>query len=186
MEVEIEIFQRSAKNEGETKRLRRDGKVPVVIYSLGKVGQSCFIKKDDIDAVLRNLETGYLPTTVFMLKDGTKKHKAIVKDIQYKVTNYEVNHIDFLQLVDDHKVDIKVPVECTGMQECVGVKAGGFLRQVMRHLPVRCLPKDIPSHFTIDIRDLEIHQAKRVKDLSLPPRVSPLVQPNDVVATVIK
>lgn len=187
MEVEIEIFSRSAKNQGETKRLRREGKVPVVIYSRGKANENGYVNREDIDTVLRNLESGYLPTTVFLLKDKAgKKRKSIVKDIQYQVTSYDVNHIDFLELSENNNVDVKVPVEFTGAQECLGVKAGGFLRQVMRHVPVRCLPKHIPSHFTIDVKDLEIMHAKRIKDLALPSHVLPLVQPNDVIVTVIK
>ena len=187
MEVEIEIFPRSATNQGETKVLRREGKVPCVLYSKGAIGENGYVTKEAIETVLRELEFGFLPTTVFIIKDKSgKTRKAIIKDIDYKVTTYEVQHIDFLELVEDREIDIKVPVRCLGVIECVGVKAGGFLRQIKQHIAVRCLPKNIPSYFEIDVKDLDIRQVKRLKDIKLPKNVVPLVKPDDVVVTVVK
>lgn len=187
MEVEVELFERKAQSKGEAKKLRREEKIPVVVYSKGKDGQSAAITKESIDTVLRNLETGYLPTTIFILKDAKgKKRKAIVKDIQYKVTTYDVLHIDFLELTDDHPVEIKVPLECLGTMECVGVKAGGYLRQLSRHIKVRCLPRYIPSHFEIDVRDLDIRDVKKVSDIQFPKQILPLAPLNEVIATIAK
>src|SRR5438445_8839691 len=100
MEVEIEMFPRNAKNQGETKVLRREGKIPCVLYSKGAVGENGFVNKEAIDTVLRELEFGFLPTTVFSIKNKSGKNcKAIIKDITYKVTTYEVLHIDFMELI---------------------------------------------------------------------------------------
>lgn len=187
MEVEVEVFARNAKNKGEAKEHRREGNVPCVIYSSGTVGQNGFIKKEAIETVIRNLEFGFLPTTVFILKDASgKKRKAIIKDIQYKVTTYAILHVDFLELIEDRKVNVKVPLQCLGTVDCVGVKAGGFLRQVLLHVPVRCLPKDIPTHFEVDVKDVDIRHTKRVADIAIPKGVVPLVKATDVVATVVK
>lgn len=187
MEVEVEFFPRNAKNRGETKVLRREGKVPCVVYSKGAIGENGFVTKEAIDTVLRELEAGFLPTTVFSIKDKSgKTRKAIIKDIDYKVTTYEVQHIDFLELVADREISLKVPVRCLGVIECVGVKAGGFLRQIKQHIEVRCLPKNIPSHFEIDVKDLDIRQVKRLRDIKFPAKVLPLVKEDDVVVTVVK
>ncbi len=71
-----------------------------------------------------------MPTTVFTLSDGKKERRAIIKDIQYHLTTYHVSHIDFEELVDNVPVSVKVPVNCIGVADCMGIKFGGFLRQV--------------------------------------------------------
>ncbi|MDB6081280.1 MAG: rplY [Chlamydiia bacterium] len=187
MDVEVEVFSRDAKNKGEAKKLRREGYVPCVVYSAGAVGENYYIKKVAIDTVIRELEFGFLPTTVFVLKNQAgKQRRAIVKEIQYKVTSYDVSHVDFLELIADRKVNVKVPVQFQNVIDCVGVKAGGFLRQVLQHVQVRCLPKDIPTHFTIDVKDIDIRQARRVVDIAIPKEVISLIKPQDVVVTVVK
>ena len=188
MDVEIEISSRAAVNRGEAKRLRAEGKIPCLMYHRGSTGEIFWVQKAQIEAVLRELEFGFLPTTIFQLKDASgKKRRAIVKDIQYQVTSYDVLHIDFLELQNDQAVDVKVPVEFLNVAECVGIKAGGFLRPIRRHIPVRCLPKAIPTHFRIDVKNLDIRDVCRVSDLiALPAGVTLLVKPQDVVATVVK
>jgi len=187
MEVEIEVFERKSQNKGDIKRLRRENKVPVVIYSQGKEGENGTITKESFDAVLRDLEQGFLPSTIFVLKTKSgKKRKAIIKDIQYDVTSYNVLHIDFLELVDGQEVSLNIPLQCLGEADCVGVKGGGYLRPMMRHVKVKCLPKYIPESFQIDIRDLDIRQNKRVSDIKFPEHVTSLVRPEEVVATIVK
>jgi large subunit ribosomal protein L25 len=68
----------------------------------------------------------------------------------------------------------------------VGIKLGGVLRQVIRHVRVRCLPKDLPSFFELDIRELGVKQSKRLREIQIPSTVSPLVDMNEVVAVIVK
>jgi large subunit ribosomal protein L25 len=186
MEVEIELFSRKKTKKSENNRLRREGKIPCVVYSKGAVGVSGTVNRADIDACLRKLEYGFLPTTVFLLKNENGKiTRAIIKEMQYEVTTYKVNHIDFFELTSD-EIDLKVPVRCLGGNDCPGVKAGGFLRQVWLHVPVSCLPQNIPASFNVDVKDLEMRQAKRVRDLSIPQGVRVRIPENEVIATVIK
>ena len=114
------------------------------------------------------MKSGHLPTTVFTLADGKTRARVIIKDIQYHLTTYNVSHIDFGELIDDVPVSVKVPVKCTGVADCVGVKLGGFLRQVVRHVKIECLPQRIPSEFMVDVKDLGIRQTKRLKDIKMP------------------
>jgi large subunit ribosomal protein L25 len=188
MEVEIQITKRSTHSKGETKRLRREGKVPCVIYAQGKTPEHMSLSANDFAEVLRTMEAGFLPTTIFTLaNEQGKKVRAIVKDIQYNVTNYEVIHLDFQELVANQPVVVKVPVECINQIDCAGVKAGGFLRFVMRHVKVQCnTPNVIPSFFQIDVKELGLNQFKRVSDLAIPKGVQPLGREDDIVVTVVK
>lgn len=187
MSVEIKFASRQGQNKGEAKRLRREGNIPAVIYAISKDAENIAISATDFSTIMRGLRQGFLPTTVFKLVDS-KGHarNAIIKDIQYAPTTYEVIHIDFLELQADKEVSLKVPVECTNLVDCIGVKLGGFLRTIMRHLKVKCLPKNIPTHFEIDVRELNINQFKKVADMAIPQGVAYLGRPDDVVVSVIK
>jgi large subunit ribosomal protein L25 len=187
MDVEIQIENRLAQSKGETNRLRIAGKVPVVIYSQKKTAENATISAVDFAAVLRNVESGFLPTTTFKLVDASgKARRAIIKDIQYHVTTYNVIHLDFQELHDDVDVSVKVPVECTGQVDCVGVKLGGFLRPVMRHVRVRCKPKVLPRSFQVDVAALGLNQLKQIKDLDIPKGVQVLNNMSDTIVTVVK
>jgi len=185
--AELAFFKRELQSKGAIKQLRREEKVPCVVYSKGGECTHGYVQKADVKAVLRTLQQGFLPTKIFNMKDEAGKAvRCIVKDIQYAPTTYDILHIDFLRLEKEIKVEVKVPVEFTGGADCVGVKAGGFLRQLLRHVPVRCLPQDIPTFFQIDVRDLEIGKNKRVGDVALPKGVELRIKPEDVLVTVVK
>lgn len=185
--MKLQTTARSANKKSEVNRLRREGFIPAVLYVKGKEGEVFAIKNDEFKSYLRTIKSGHLPTTVFSLVDEKgKTRKAIIKDIQYNITNYEVIHLDFEELLDDEKVNVKVPIECVGMVDCVGIKLGGVLRQVIRHVRVRCLPKDMPTYFELDIKELGIKQSKRLSDLAIPANVRPLAALNEVVAVIVK
>lgn len=188
MEFEIQLIERKQRSKSATSALRRDGKIPCVVYSKGQMGDMYAVAKEEIEAVFRKLEMGFLPTAVFILKNAAgKKIRAIVREVQYKPTSYEVSHIDFLELIPDHKVELKVPLRCLGEADCVGVKAGGYLRRVKDSIVVRCLPKDIPTHFEVDISDVDIRGTKSVADLKAVPKgIEIRIPQNQVIATVMK
>jgi large subunit ribosomal protein L25 len=141
----------------------------------------------EFEAAMRSIQPGFLTTTVFAIKDQSgRERKALVKEIQYQPTTYEILHIDFMELEEGRKVDVKVPVEFVNATECIGVKLGGQLRHIMRHVKVRCVPANIPSNFSVDVKDLGIRQSKRIRDIAIPSTVNCLAHENDVVVAVIK
>ena len=93
-------------------------------------------------------------------------------------------HIDFEELHDDTVVLVKIPVVCTGVADCVGVKLGGVLRQVIRQVKVRALPKDIPNEFSINVRDLGLGQTKRLNEITIPPGVLPVTDLKEVAVVI--
>jgi large subunit ribosomal protein L25 len=185
--MKLQMFARSTDKKSESKRIRREGNVPAVIYRGNKLSEAIAVNGTELSTIMRQVQPGRLPTTVFTLvdKDG-KEHKAILKDIQYEITTYKVSHLDFEELKNDTKVNVKVPIECTGVVDCVGIKLGGVLRQVIRHLRVRCLPKDIPATFELDVRELEEWGSKRLSALKIPASVRPLVDLNEVAVVIVK
>lgn len=185
--MKLVTIKRAAKTKSEVNALRRSGYIPAVLYVKGKAGETLAIQSVEFGAFLRNVQPGHLPTSIFTLVDDKgNERRAIVKDIQYNIINYSVTHLDFEELVEGHPINVKVPIECVGMIDCVGIKLGGVLRQVIRHARINCLPKDIPTSFELDVRDLGMRQAKRLSDLKFPETVKPVGNLNEVVAAIVK
>ena len=83
-------------------------------------------------------------------------------------------------------MNLNIPITLASVAECVGVKLGGFLRQVIRAVKVQCLPKDIPSEFFLDVKDLGIKQVRRLSEIVMPQGVKPLAKLEEVVVVVAK
>jgi large subunit ribosomal protein L25 len=185
--ITVTCKAREDQSKGDVKRLRREGFIPIVVYSQGKKAKSGTVPRTEIEAVMRNLRPGFLSTTIISLKDEKGDARTVVvREIQYKPTSYEILHIDFMELHEKTPVEIKIPVEIENTVDCVGIKLGGFLQSVMRHVKVKCLPKAIPSHFAIDVKELNIGQTKRVSDVIVPPGVTCLDAIDKVIVTIGK
>ena len=184
--MKLTVKPRIGDKKSDIKQIRREGDIPAIIYAVKGQPQKVIVNGVEFSAILRHMKSGRLPTTVFTLIDGKTETKVIVKDIQYHLTTYSVSHIDFAELVDNVPVSVKVPITCTGIVECVGVKLGGFLRQVARHVKVECLPKSIPTEFEVDVKDLGIMQSRRLKDVKIPEGVRPLADMEEVLVVIAK
>ena len=172
--------------KGDLNKLRREGKIPAILYGRGPSATPIYVSKEDVDAILRQAQSGSLPTTLFELQCDGKTEKALIKEIQYHRTNYGIEHIDFAAVSDDKPVSVNVPIQLAGIGECVGVKLGGFVRHVIRNLKVSCMLKDVPKEFVLDVRDMQIAQTKRLSDLSLPEGVRPMAKMNEVAVVIAK
>jgi large subunit ribosomal protein L25 len=185
--MKLKISPRTGDKKSEAKRLRREGNIPACIYGRGKSSETISVPSNEFASLLRQVEPGRLSTTVFELEqDKEKGRKVIIKDIQYEPTNYAVVHLDFEELIEGAKINVKVPIECVGVVDCVGVKLGGVLRQVIRNIRVRCLTQDLPTFFQVDVRNLAHGEVKRLKDLEIPDTVRPLADLNEVAVIIAK
>lgn len=184
--MKLSIFPRTKNRKSDTKKNRRQGEIPGVIYGLNQANQNIYVKVDELQAILRTIRQGLLATTIFELDLEGKKQKAIVKEIQYHPATYAVQHIDFVIVMDNEPVTVNVPIQILGVAECAGIKLGGFLRQIIRSLKVRCLPKDIPQEFALDIRDLAIAQSMTLGDIAIPEGVRPLAKLSEVAIVIAK
>ena len=183
--MELAVFERTRK-KSETKKIRLKEGIPAVVYFVNKPSESIFLNKKDLEAILRKIKKGRLATTLFTLKGKKETFQALIKEVQYHKTSYKILHIDFLKLSDDRDVNVRVPIECVGAEKCVGVKLGGALRQIVRYLKVRCLPKDIPNKFEIDVSSLKMFQSKKLGDIAIPKSVRPIGNLREVAVTVSK
>ncbi|MFQ5729539.1 MAG: 50S ribosomal protein L25/general stress protein Ctc [Waddliaceae bacterium] len=185
--MKLNIYNRISGRKGDTKRSRREGKIPAVLYVRSKPSETILVDSAAFGAILRHVEPGRLATTkITLVNEEGKERIALVKDIQYRTTIYDVIHLDFEELFDEVKVKVNVPIICTGAVDCVGIKLGGVLRQVIRHLRVQCLPKDLPEFYELDVRSLVMNESRKLKDLAISSAVRPLAHLDEVAVVIAK
>lgn len=183
---QLQIRTRAATNRGKIRRGRELGTIPAVVYGGKDPAQSISFDGREFGKIKNKLQPNHLSTTIFSLTDGALQRPAIIKEIQYHPVSYDILHVDFALLIDETPITLRVPLDFLGIEECAGVKQGGFLRQVIRSVKVRCLPRDIPSAFTLDVRELGIKQTRRLREILFPAAVTPLAPLNEVAVVVSK
>lgn len=185
--MELTTRPRDTTKISQARQLRRQGDIPAVVYSSRSPGAPIIVDGNQFKSALRNLKKNHLPNTVFTLtSENGAITRAIVKEIQYHRVNYDILHIDLFELIDSELITVNIPVEMLGHADCVGVKAGGALRLVKRHVRVQCLPQDLPQDLKLDVQDLQIKESKRVRDLHLLDGVKILAHSLEVIAVVGK
>ena len=173
------------KQSAVLKQGRLEDKIPAVLYGKGQETLHCFVNQLDFQKIVAQNTQGLLATQPITLTLDRKSHQVIVKAIQYHPTTYRILHIDFQYLAQE-PVNVNVPLKCLGAAECVGIKLGGVLRQVIRHVKVRCLPQHIPSCFEVDISGLKLFDKKKISDLTIPQEVKCIDDLNQVAVVIAK
>jgi len=184
--MKLNAQKRTSEKKSDVAALRRAGKIPAVLYKKNSANELVTVNTDEFQAIIRAIKQGQLATNVIELTIDGKETKAVIKDIQYHPTTYNVIHLDFQELAKGSTVKVNVPVSCIGIADCTGIKLGGFLRQVLRTVKVECSSDAIPKEFVVDVRDLGIRQTKRLSDLALPKGVRPLAAMNEVLVVIAK
>ena len=170
---------RDDQGKGASRRLRRQGKVPAVIYGAGRDPRNLMF---DHNKVLRQLEDPSFYSSILNIKVGEKSRAAIVKDIQRHPSKKQIIHIDLQRIVEDEQIKMQIPIHYLGEEDAVGVKiGGGTVTKIMTELEISCLPKDLPEFLEVDISELELDQMLNVSDISLPKgvEISDIVKEQD-------
>jgi len=176
----LEAQPREPGNKNEARRVRRDGRIPGVVYGAGK---DSFAVSVDPRHVLRILhsETGH--NTIFDLAVNGERAKAMIVDWQYEPIKGKLLHIDLKRIAMDKALRVKVPIFLKG--EAEGVKTqGGIMEQILREVEIECLPGDIPSHIDADVSHLVFGTVLRVSDLPRSEKLRFLTDANQPVAHV--
>jgi large subunit ribosomal protein L25 len=181
-EVTLEVERREATGKEVAKKLRREGRVPAVVYGGHRDPVAITVDRKSISELIQKSEHGI--RSVFLLKmSGTDQQRhAMIKDVTINPISRQMTHIDFVRVVMDEKVRLTIPVHLNGM--AIGVKEGGLLDWQVRDVHVECLPNAIPDSIEVDVTPLAIHEYCRVKDLKLPEGVKVMDDPERVVVGV--
>ena len=162
----LNAFRRSETGKGIARKLRANGRIPAVCYGGGAEAIPLTVDPAELRGAL-DPDKGENTVIELTIKgeDGDQVVQVMVKDYQLHAIKQHLLHADFVTVDPKKQVRIMVPLVFTGKSE--GVTVGGILHQVMRELPMYCLPDRIPASFTLDITALQIGDGLRVSDLEL-------------------
>ena len=161
--IELNVEKRSSKGKNEARRTRAAGQIPAIVYGAGKATVPITVDRKALSDAFRN---GAGENAIFLLKLGgsDQTRHAMIKELQKDPLTRKALHIDFVRVLMDTKIRVEVSIEIVGVAR--GVKTdGGILDIVTREIAIESLPGSIPAHIPVDVTDLGIGDALRVKDL---------------------
>jgi large subunit ribosomal protein L25 len=168
-ELDLIADFRTDTGKGSSRRLRREGKVPAIIYGAGRDPRALTF---DHNELFKAAEHESFFSSILNVKVGDKVRSAILKDIQVHPAKRQILHIDLQRVVDDEKIRMEVPLHYINEETCVGVKVGGgTVQKIMSEVEITCFPKDLPEYIEVDIQDLELDKLLHLSDIKLPPNV---------------
>jgi large subunit ribosomal protein L25 len=180
--IRLEVREREARGTRASRRLRREGLVPGVLYGRGKAPHAICVPERELRRVLTG--TGGLHAILDVVLDGqTSARPSILKDYQQHPLNGRVVHIDLQEVRLDQPIQAQVVVQLVG--EPAGVGEGGVLSQVQREINVEALPMEIPEHLDLDVSGMAIGDTLRLADLPASAGVTYLDDPEETVLATV-
>ncbi|HLX27596.1 MAG TPA: 50S ribosomal protein L25/general stress protein Ctc [Casimicrobiaceae bacterium] len=183
--MEFTAFPRTTEGRGASRRMRRDGKTPAIVY--GGSGSPQPIELDH-NALLHALRTEAFHSSILSMKvDGTTT-QVLLRDVQMHPFKREVLHVDFQRIDPARKIHMKVPLHFIREAESPAVKTqGAVVSHVMTEIDIACLPKDLPEFIEVDLSGLDTAHSLHVSGVKLPSGVTAVTHRTDdpVVATAV-
>ncbi len=180
--IELAVEKRSTLGKNEARRSRAGGRIPAVVYGAGKPNVPISVNRKALSDLFRE---GAGENAIFLLKlaGSDQSRHAMIREMQRDPVSRKPLHIDFVRVLMDVKVTIKVPIEIVGVAK--GVKADqGILDVVTREIEIECLPSNIPAHIALDVSELAIGDAIRIAELPAIEGVQIVDNPEKVVVHV--
>ena len=179
---EIKATARPRGGKGAARAVRREGRVPGVIYGDNQPPLNISLDKADLS---QRIFAGKFLTTLCDVDVDGKKIRAIPRDFQIDAVRDVPIHVDFMRLGKGATIRVRVPVHMVNADQSPGVKRGGTVNIVTHTLDVRCPADAIPEAFEVDLTGLEINHSKHLSDINLPPHVRPYIQGNATLVTIV-
>jgi large subunit ribosomal protein L25 len=179
---ELSATARPKAGKGAARAVRREGRVPGVIYGDNKEPLAIAL---DFKELKLKIYAGHFLTTVLNVDvDGTK-HRVIPRDFQLDPIMDNPIHVDFLRLGEGAKVRVRVPIHVTNAEGAPGIKRGGTVNIVTHTIAVLVPADAIPQNFEVDLTGLDINYSRHLSDVKLPPNVKVLEQGDITLVTIV-
>jgi large subunit ribosomal protein L25 len=150
-----------------SRRMRRDGLVPGVVYSGGSEAQPFQVAERDVRGVLSE------GSALFDLEiEGSKAVPVVIKDEQHHPVRGSIQHLDLMQVKLDEAIQAEVVIELEGVETAPGVKGGGVLEHVTREITIEALPTEIPDNIVVDVSAMEINDTLQLSVVTAPEGVT--------------
>ena len=179
--MKVVANERKAQGSSASRRLRRAGKVPGIVY--GGANEATPIEIDH-NPLFHSLRVEAFHSSILDMEIGGAVQKVLLRDIQWHPYKQQVLHIDFQRVAADQKIQIKVPLHFTNQEISPAVKlSSAIISHVQTEIEISCLPGDLPSFIEVDLANLEVGKTVHVSDVVFPQGVSPVSSANPVLVT---
>jgi large subunit ribosomal protein L25 len=168
---QLAAVTRSGTGKGAARSVRREGRVPAVIYGGGVKPEPISVDYKDVN---KFIYAGHFLTSIFELEIEGRKERVLPRDYQLDVVTDRAVHVDFLRLAPGSRVRIGVPVHVANREASPGLKKGGAVNLVLHTVEVMAPADDIPESITIDLTGMDFHDSVHVSALKLPEGCRPL------------
>src|SRR5207248_7151000 len=179
---ELSATARPKAGKGAARAVRREGRVPAVIYGDSKEPLSISL---DFKEIKQKIYSGHFLTTVCNLDVDGAKHRVIPRDFQLDPVRDLPVHVDFLRLGEGAKIRVRIPVRVLNADQAPGVKRGGTVNIVTHAVEVQVPADDIPEQIDVDISSLEINYSKHLSDIELPSHVRVISRTDQTLVTIV-
>lgn len=180
--IKLEVSERETRGSAHTRRLRKEGLIPGVLYGRGKTPHAFCVQDRELRRVLTGA-SGLHAILDVVLEGQTTTHASILKDYQQDAITGRITHIDLQEVRLDQPIQAQVVIELVG--ESAGTKEGGVLSQVSREINVEALPMEIPERIEVDITDMHIGDTLRLADVARQEGVTFLDDPEETVLATV-
>ena len=164
-DFELAASVREDLGKGATRRLRKENKVPAVVYGAGLDPVSITLGHDEF---FHSTENEAFFSHIVTINVGKKKEKVIIKALQRHPSKSRLMHADFIRVSMKEKLKVNVPLHFMGEDVAPGAKEGGVVTHEMVDVEILCLPGDLPEYIEVDISELEIGSSLHLSDIKLP------------------
>ena len=168
--IEFTAFPRNTEGRGASRRMRRTGKAPGIVYGGTTPPQPIEL---DHNALIHALRTEAFHASILTMKVDGSSTQVLLRDVQMHPFRNEVLHVDFQRIDPSRKIHMKVPLHFVNEELSPAVKSqGAIVSHVMTEIDVACLPKDLPEFIEVDLSELDTAHSLHVSGVKLPPGVT--------------
>ncbi len=172
---------REVSGKGISRSLRREGKIPAVLYAKGQEAVRIALP---LKEVAMEYAKGRFRNRLVELKFADKTVQALPKDLQFNPVTDMIEHVDFIKVEKGVNLRVKIPVKVSGQERSIGIKKGGVLNIVRHEIEFWCDPAHIPAHIDLNVQAVDIGRSVHIADVELPKGVTPVIKRNFTVATI--
>lgn len=166
MKFEIEAEAREGSGRSDSRRLRRQGRVPAIVYGGGKDPSSITL---DGNSLSHQMAREAFYTSILTLKFGKNAQPVVVKEVQRHPAKSNAMHLDFQRVVEDEEITLNVPIHFIGEDVAIGVKEqGGVIEHALTDVEISCLPANLPEYLELDVSKLGLNEILHLSDLRYP------------------
>jgi large subunit ribosomal protein L25 len=184
MAIEFTAFPRTSEGRGASRRMRKSGKAPGIVYGGTAAPQPIEL---DHNALIHALRNEAFHSSILTMKVDGASSQVLLRAVQMHPFRHEVLHVDFQRIDPTRKIHMKVPLHFVNGNESPAVKAqGAVISHVMTEIDIACLPKDLPEFIEVDLSGLDTAHSLHVSGVKLPAGVAFVSRGGDpVVATAV-